>query len=40
MLEELEVLERRLAFARRFYKDELPEAALIAYAEWEAGEAG
>jgi hypothetical protein len=27
--------ERRLAFARRFYEGELPEAALIAYAEWE-----
>jgi hypothetical protein len=25
--------ERRLAFARRFYDGELPEAALIAYAE-------
>jgi len=25
--------ERRLAFARRFYEGELPEAALIAYAE-------
>ena len=31
--------ERRLAFARRLYGDELPEAALIAYAEWE-GPAG
>ncbi len=27
--------EQRLAFARRFYEGELPEAALIAYAEWE-----
>jgi hypothetical protein len=27
--------ERRLAFARRFYESELPEAALIAYAEWD-----
>lgn len=27
--------ERRLAFAKRFYEGELPEAALIAYAEWE-----
>jgi hypothetical protein len=27
--------DRRLAFARRFYEGELPEAALIAYAEWE-----
>jgi hypothetical protein len=27
--------EKRLAFARRFYEGELPEAALIAYAEWE-----
>ena len=27
--------ERRLAFARRFYEGELPEAALIAFAEWE-----
>lgn len=26
--------ERRLAFARRMYGDELPEAALVAYAEW------
>ena len=26
--------EQRLAFARRLYADELPEAALIAYAEW------
>jgi hypothetical protein len=26
--------ERRLAFAKRFYEGELPEAALIAYAEW------
>lgn len=26
--------DRRLAMARRFYSDELPEAALIAYAEW------
>jgi hypothetical protein len=30
--------ERRLAFARRFYEGELPEAALIAYAEWEGPE--
>jgi hypothetical protein len=27
--------ERRLAFAKRFYEGELPEAALIAYADWE-----
>ena len=26
--------ERRLALARRFYSGELPEAALIAYAQW------
>jgi hypothetical protein len=26
--------ERRLAFARRLYAGELPEAALQAYAEW------
>lgn len=26
--------ERRLAFARRMYEGELPEAALIAYAKW------
>jgi hypothetical protein len=26
--------DRRLAVARRFYGDELPEAALIAHAEW------
>jgi hypothetical protein len=26
--------ERRLAFARRMYQNELPEAALIAYADW------
>lgn len=25
---------RRLAYARRMYGDELPEAALIAFAEW------
>jgi hypothetical protein len=31
--------EKRLAFARRFYQGELPEAALIAYAEWD-GAAG
>ena len=30
--------ERRLAFARRFYDGELPEAALIAYAEWGEGQ--
>jgi hypothetical protein len=30
--------ERRLAFARRFYEGELPEAALVAYAEWEDGQ--
>lgn len=27
--------ERRPAFARRLYEDELPEAALLAYADWE-----
>jgi hypothetical protein len=32
---ELSRRERRLAFARRFYEGELPEAALIAYAEWD-----
>jgi hypothetical protein len=26
--------ERRLAFARRLYEGELPEAALLAFAEW------
>lgn len=26
--------ERRLAFARRLYDGELPEAALLAFAEW------
>jgi hypothetical protein len=26
--------ERRLAVARRFYGDELPEAALVAHAHW------
>ena len=26
--------DRRLAIARRFYGDELPEAALAAYADW------
>lgn len=31
---ELDRRARRLAFARRFYEGELPEAALIAYAEW------
>ena len=30
--------DRRLAIARRFYNDELPEAALIAFAEWQSGE--
>lgn len=29
--------ERRLAFARRFYAGELPEAAFVAYAEWDGG---
>jgi len=29
--------ERRMALARRFYEGELPEAALVAYAEWEDG---
>lgn len=28
--------ERRLAFARRLYEGELPEAALRAYAQWTA----
>lgn len=28
--------EQRLALARRFYVGELPEAAMIAYAEWPA----
>lgn len=27
--------ETRLAFARRLYEGELPEAALVAYAEWD-----
>ena len=27
--------DRRLAFIKRFYAGELPEAALIAYAEWD-----
>ena len=27
--------ERRLALARRWYEGELPEAALLAYADWE-----
>ena len=26
--------EQRLALARRFYRDELPEAALAAFADW------
>jgi hypothetical protein len=26
--------ERRLAFARRLYEGELPEAALLAFADW------
>ena len=30
--------ERRLAVARRLYNDELPEAALIAHAEWHSGQ--
>lgn len=29
--------ERRLAYARRMYGTELPEAALIAFAEWPEG---
>ena len=29
--------ERRMALARRFYEGELPEAALVAYAEWADG---
>jgi hypothetical protein len=28
--------ERRLAYAKRMYGNELPEAALIAFAEWSA----
>lgn len=34
--------ERRLAVAKRFYEGELPEAALIAHAEWpdENGQSG
>jgi hypothetical protein len=28
--------ERRLAFARRLYEGELPEAALLAFADWNA----
>jgi hypothetical protein len=32
---ELSRRERRLAFARRFYEGELPEAALLAYADWD-----
>jgi hypothetical protein len=31
---ELSRRERRLAFVKRFYEGELPEAALITYAEW------
>jgi len=27
--------ERRLAWARRFYEGELPEKALLAFAEWQ-----
>jgi len=27
--------DRRLAFVKRFYEGELPEAALIAHAEWD-----
>jgi hypothetical protein len=27
--------ERRLAWARRFYEGELPEKALLAFAEWD-----
>jgi hypothetical protein len=33
---ELNRRERRLAFARRMYEGELPQAALVAYAEWES----
>ncbi len=29
--------QRRLALARRFYGNELPEAALLAHAEWRGG---
>jgi len=31
--------DRRLAVARRLYNDELPEAALIAHADWQANSA-
>lgn len=31
---ELDRRARRLAFARRFYEGELPEAAFVAYADW------
>ena len=31
---ELDRRQRRLALARRLYADELPEAALIRFAEW------
>src|ERR1700677_4527461 len=29
--------ERRLAFAKRLYAGELPDAALLAFAEWDGG---
>jgi hypothetical protein len=34
---ELTRAERRLALIRRLYRDELPEAALIAFAQWPPG---
>jgi hypothetical protein len=30
--------QRRHAFAKRFYEGELPEAALITYAEWDGSD--
>jgi hypothetical protein len=32
--------ERRLELARRMYGDELPQAALVAHAEWQGAEPG
>ena len=35
---DLDRKQKRLALARRFYGNELPEAALLAHAEWPDGE--
>ena len=38
LLPKLTRRERRLAFAKRMYGNDLPETALVAYAEWQASE--